>query len=376
MQSSAEASQPGGPIIITGEAGVRVIPIALKGYSGEANSVLRFDLEVMGFEVVPEERAQFTLHGKSTGSQVEGRLVDNVSKANLLAKAYTGGTARSQAHALADDVTELLFKVPGIARTKIAFKVEKDHKSNEIFVADYDGHNAVPVTQDGSIVAAPTWVPKQWHLLYTSYKNGFAWIYSHNLTSGERKPFARFAGSNISPAVSPDGTKVAMIMSRAGSPDLWVMNMDGSGLTQLTKTPEDESSPCWSPDGRMICFASRAGGRRSLYTVPATGGATQRLNTEGEPNPSEPAWSPDGKWIMFTSQVAAGFNLCVMPSRGGSVEKLVSGEDPSWAANSRTVIFTRRVGNRRVLSLLDVPTKRVKDTAQISGSRSQPSWAK
>lgn len=374
LQCRSEASDP--TIVIFGESKVRVIPIALKGYTGEANSVLRFDLEVMGFEVVAEDKAQFTLIGKSAGNQVEGRLVDNVSKANLLAKAYTGGTTRSQAHALADDVTELLFKVPGIARTKVAFKVENDHKSNEIYVADYDGHNAIPVTQDKSIVAAPTWMPKAWHLLYTSYKNGFAWIYSHNLTTGERKPFARFAGSNISPAVSSDGNKVAMIVSKAGSPDLWVMNIDGSGLTQLTKTPEDESSPCWSPDGRTICFASRINERRGLYTIPATGGAMRRIDTEGQPNPSEPAWSPDGKWIMFTSQTRSGFNLCVAPAGGGPVQLLVEGEDPSWAPNSRTVIFTRRVGNKRVLSLLDVPTKRVKDTAQNSGSRSQPSWAK
>jgi hypothetical protein len=55
---------------------------------------------------------------------------------------------------------------------------------------------------------------------------------------------------------------------------------------------------------------------------------------------------------------------------------LVEGEDPSWAPNSRTVVFARRVGGKRILSLLDVPTKRVKDTAQVAGSRSQPSWAK
>jgi Tol biopolymer transport system component len=61
---------------------------------------------------------------------------------------------------------------------------------------------------------------------------------------------------------------------------------------------------------------------------------------------------------------------------GGDAESLVAGEDPCWAPNSRTVVFTRRVNHNKVLSLLDAPTKHVKDVGQISGSCSQPAWAR
>jgi Tol biopolymer transport system component len=73
-----------------------------------------------------------------------------------------------------------------------------------------------------------------------------------------------------------------------------------------------------------------------------------------------------------------GFEICVVPASGGTATVLVSGEDPSWAANARTVIFARRSSGSRRLSLLDVPTKQVKDVSRISvsGSNSQPSWAK
>ena len=362
-------------ITVTKAATVRLIPISISGYTGEANSVLRFDLELAGFELTDADRAQYLLTGKNDATQVEGRLTDRLSKANLLAKAYTGGTTRSQAHALSDEIVSIILRVPGVARTKIVFKTEKANGNSEIFISDYDGHNASPVTDDNSIVAAPTWVSKKWHLFYTSYKTGYPWIYSHNLTTGERIPFAKYPGLNASAAISPDGTKVAMVLSKAGSPDVWVSNIDRTGLTQLTKTREDESSPCWSPDGRQICFASRLNERRALYTVPSTGGQMTLLRTAGVSNPSEPDWSPDGKTIVFTSQMGA-FNICTVPAQGGAAEVLVTGEDPSWASNSRTIIFTRRTANKRVLSLLDAPTKRVKDTAQISGSRSQPSWAK
>jgi Tol biopolymer transport system component len=65
-----------------------------------------------------------------------------------------------------------------------------------------------------------------------------------------------------------------------------------------------------------------------------------------------------------------------VPAEGGEATRLCSGEDPSWAPNSRTIVCARRGNGGKVLSYLDFPTKRVKDGAQISGSASQPSWAR
>src|SRR5262249_972327 len=158
---------------------------------------------------------------------------------------------------------------------------------------------------------------------------------------------------------------------KSGSPNVWVCNADGSGLKRLTRGIED-SSPCWSPDGQWICYAGKKDGHRALFKVPADGGEPQRISTSGVSSPSEPDWSPDGKWIVFTAQMG-DFELCVVPAGGGTATVLVTGEDASWAPNSRNVIFVRRTaGNGRVLSVLDVPTKQVKDVARISGSSSQP----
>jgi TolB protein len=168
-----------------------------------------------------------------------------------------------------------------------------------------------------------------------------------------------------------------MILSKSGSPDLFVANSDGSGLRQLTQTREDESSPCWSPDGRWIAYATRGGdGRRILAKIPATGGAMQRVPISDVINPSEPEWSPDGKYIAFTSQMR-DFQLCLLPAQGGEAHLLVPGEDASWAPNSRTLLFVRRgAGGKRVLSLLDVPTRQSKDVAQNLGVCTQPTWSR
>lgn len=349
------------------------IKINISGFSGEVSDVLNFDLYVMGFLNVPASEAQFLISGRGSPN-VQGTATDAINNQVRLNKAYSGGSLRRQAHAFADDIAYALSGSKGIAQTRIAFKADKG-RTSEIHIADFDGRNSQQVTRDGSIVAAPAWVPGKLALCYTSYRLGNPDIFHHDLASGARRAIARYSGLNTSAAVSPDGSKVAMILSKGGSPDVYVCHLDGSGLRQLTRTKEDESSPCWSPDGQWICFASKQGGARGLFKVPAAGGATQRVTTRGVSNPSEPDWSPDGKWIVFTSQMG-GFQICVVPAEGGEVTVLVSGEDPSWGLNSRTVIFVKRSGGSRGLSLLDVPTKQVKDAARISGSNSQPSWAK
>jgi len=214
-------------------------------------------------------------------------------------------------------------------------------------------------------------------LYYGTYKLNHADIAYHNVSTKERRAFANFGGSNMSPAPSPDGSKVAMILSRDGWTDLYVSNSDKSDLRRLTKSPQDESSPCWSPDSRWICYASKEKEHRALHKVSPSGGAPQVIRTTGVLNPTEPDWSPDGKWIAFTAQMGS-FRICVVPAEGGNAIELCEGEDPTWSPNSRTLMCARRTGGGYVLSLLDVPTKQVKDVSRISGSssQSQPSWAR
>ena len=376
-------------LTVNKEAG-GLIPICLSGYSGEVASVLRFDLEVAGFEIVAPDAAWYTVSGNNA-TAVEGEViqagvksvvVDNRSldagakMVVLENRRYSGGTLRTQAHAFADDIVLKLTGLPGIARTRIAFKSDNGGNT-EIYVSDYDGANAIPVTRDRALIAAPCWVPGQRALYYTSYKGGFPDIYSHNLTTGERRAVANHPGLNTSAAISPDGRRIAMILSKSGSPDLYVANADGGNLRQLTKTRDDESSPCWSPDGKRICFCSRSNGAPALYTISAEGGEMKRLRTSGAGGSlTEPEWSPDGKLIIFTILRRSGFDLAMVPAEGGDATLLVAGSDASWAPNSRTVIFTRGTKGRQTLSLLDVQTKRFKDVAQNLGSCSQPSWAR
>ena len=201
-------------------------------------------------------------------------------------------------------------------------------------------------------------------------------IFFQDLSTGQRKNFSGLPGLNTSAAVSPNGSRVAMILSRGGNPNVWVCNFDGSGLKQLTFTHADDSCPCWSPDGHWILYDTKIHSRRQLAKISVSGGEPQIVPTSGAPNPTEPDWSPDGKWIAFTSQ-SGEFDICVMPADGSAAPvTLVSGQHPSWSPNSRTLVYNQSISYRQVLSVLDVFTKQHKNAARVAGDDSEPAWEK
>jgi TolB protein len=362
------------------------IPVALEGFSGEALEVLKFDLYVQGFCFVPPDAATYLIKSAG-GAGVGGTVTDKTGHSTYFSKVYNGATVRLQAHSFADGVVGAIHNpaISGevdqsykpIGCTKIAYKSQATgFGAGEVFMADFDGHGAQSVTSDGAIVARPAWVPGRMALYYTSYARSNPDIFYHSLSSGQRSVVAGYSGLNTSAAVSRDGSRVAMILSKSGSPNVWVSDANGSNPRRITKGIED-SSPCWSPDSKWICFATKSHDRRRLAKVPAEGGEVQNFNTVGVSNPTEPDWSPDGKWIAFTSQAGKYFNICVMPADGSTTPVvLVSGQNPSWAPNSRTLVFNHGPDGQQKVAVLDAFTKQFRDCQRPAGSSSEPAWAR
>lgn len=351
-------------------------PVHVTGFSGDTDRIIRFDLFFNGFMEVGADKAAFLIQGNNSAGRVEARVINTATKAQVYGKAFTGSSPRAQTHALADDISQAVAQRAGIAQSKIAFKAEVTGYGNgEVVVADYDGFDPHLLTHDNAIVAAPSWAGRS-KVFYASYRSGKPDLYSQDLATGARKVVARYPGSNITPAPSPDGSRLAMILSKDGSPNLYVGDAAGNGAPRrLSTTREGDSCPCWSPDGQTLCFVSRVNNKPALYTIPAGGGAMKRLSVGGVANPTEPDWSPDGKWIAFTANMG-GFQICVMPAAGGTAIPLAAGEDPVWAPNSRVLLFTQNKGGKHTLSLLDVATKTIKNASRITGHASQPSWAR
>ncbi|QRK04475.1 S9 family peptidase [Archangium violaceum] len=111
-----------------------------------------------------------------------------------------------------------------------------------------------------------------------------------------------------SPSVSPDGKRIAFVLrttdleANKGRTDLWLVNADGSGLRQLTYSPESEAQPVWSPDGQSLLFLSSRSGSSQVFRLPLDGGESQAV-TKLPLDVGAFALSRDGKTLAVALEV-------------------------------------------------------------------------
>jgi Tol biopolymer transport system component len=151
------------------------------------------------------------------------------------------------------------------------------------------------------------------------------------------------------PSPSPDGTRIAFQSDRAGSQDIWLVDVDGNGLRRLTTHPTLDETPVWSPDGRSIVFASARAGERDVFEVPADGGTPRSLTANPGANDDHPKFSPDGSRIVFNSMRADGetYQIWVMNADGSHPRRLSHHVEwdtyPSFSPDGRRILFRRRL---------------------------------
>ena len=146
------------------------------------------------------------------------------------------------------------------------------------------------ITQHPAIDTEPSWAPDGKSLYFTSDRAGGPQIYQVGLDGGTPRRITFEGNYNARPRISPDGEALAVVHNDRGNYRIAVLDMRRGGLKVLSQGRQDES-PSFAPNGSMIIYATREGGRGVLAAVSTDGRVRQRIAaTEGDVR--EPVWSP------------------------------------------------------------------------------------
>jgi TolB protein len=164
------------------------------------------------------------------------------------------------------------------------------------------------------------------------------------------------AESDNKAAWSPDGTKIAFASMRDGDLEIYVINADGTGLTNLTNAPTaSDDSPTWSPDGTQIAFASVRGGvAREIYVMDSDGGNQVRLTNNPGSLDDRPSWSPDGATIAFETLRDGDLEIYLIDADGTDPRNVSNNpgwpdSDPDWSPDGTKLVFvSERDGNAEI----------------------------
>jgi TolB protein len=322
---------------------------------------------------------------------VKGFLDDthNTQYPQIFAKQYdeqaSDDMARQIAHRFAD---EIIFRlgggIAGIAETKIYY-VKVTGQAKEIWEMDYDGANQHALTHLGETSLSPRISPDNTRLAFSSLGSRGWSIRMYSMLLNRVINYPGGAGGDISPAWSPSGQQIAFASSRTGGYQIWIADSSGNLSHKITSFSGGNSSPTFNPKtGAQIAWISGRSGLPQLYTMDVDGSGVSRLTDGGYA--SSPSWSPNGQFVAFAWDrkygpgAPGGQDIYVMEIATKKWIQLTHDggrcDFPSWSPDGRHIVYSNSPNGKatatRIMSMLADGTQK----KQLAGAGSDmPNWS-
>lgn len=234
---------------------------------------------------------------------------------------------------------------------KIVFtcQVNKVQASDQICIMNADGSGFKQLTSGNVRHYYPSLSPDGQSVLYSAFREQNVYeIYEMNLNSGNVKRLTNRLGVSNAPEVSPDGSSITFMRGNPNTQQnqVWIMERNGDDPENIPQALGWD--PTWSPDGKLILFASDRNGGVQLFTVSLKGSAVKRVtNLPSIRGRSD--WSPDGSFIVTYSGESWNREVYIMSVDGSNARQLTpsggNSQGPSFSPDGQWVVFTAYFDN-------------------------------
>src|SRR5579859_6982354 len=322
-----------------------------------------------------------------------------------------------------------------VAYTVKTLSLKEDKSEERIWIAPIAGGDAIAMSAEGVSSSHPRWSPDGKYLSFLSARNeGKTQVWLLSRSGGEAQHLTDTPQDVDDFVWSPDSTRLGVILRDASEEELaaaktkenekegeddkdkkpktrkpwvidrlqfktdevgyldrrrahlYVLDLSTKQLTQITSGDYDDAQPAWSPDGRLIAFASNRSKpdpdrtyNTDVWVVAANNSDKGAHLTQVTTNPgddSEPAWSPDGKWIAYSTQIDpklfqyATKHVAISTASGGPAKILTLALDrmatePRFAPDGKSVYFIADDDGTEVLCQANLADGKI--TRPISG---------
>jgi len=230
-----------------------------------------------------------------------------------------------------------------VGSTIVFTKLSENQSQNEFLVAeiyamDPDGSNQRRITMNGTFDFGAEVSPDGKTVAFDKNLGGIRTITLVDIDGSNE----RLLTSGQFPSWSPDGSQLAFNAPGAGGlGDIWVINVDGTGLTNITQTSWGDSRPDFSPNGQKIAYTSSRTGNPEIWVMNADGTNPVQI-TDHPAADAAPDWSPNGQKILFQStRDDPQQDIYVIDNKG--VHRLTTSAgrdlDPNWSPTGQQIAF-------------------------------------
>lgn len=379
-----------------------------KSLPEDISAIVTSDLQLSGrFETLPVEQMLSTPHMQdqvyfrdwrllkteylvigameysAQGVRLRVELYDVFRESLIFSQAIEGKVEelRDMAHHFSDEIFVRLTGIEGAFSTQIMYITATgplSRRASSLNIADADGHRAKTLFTSDEPIMSPAWSPDGSQIAYVSFeRDSKPAIYINDLKTGRKEQITNFPGLNGAPSFSPDGRKLAIVLSKTVNPDIYILDLETRAIRRITRHRAIDTEPGWADDGKAIIFTSNRGGQPQIYKVYLDNLKIERLTFEGDYN-ARARLLPDESGLVMVHRKDDVFHISLLDLKRGRLNVLTEtslDESPSIAPNGSMLIYATRYEDKDILSAVSIDGGVKFKLPSREGDVREPAWS-